>query len=45
MKNFRWLIVNSTDAAKELKWLVYELQEAENKGEKVHLIGTFPKTL
>ncbi|XP_044255851.1 sphingomyelin phosphodiesterase-like isoform X2 [Tribolium madens] len=37
-----WLVVNSTDPAKELKWLVHELQEAENKGEKVHLIGHIP---
>jgi sphingomyelin phosphodiesterase len=31
--------VNSTDPAKELEWLIYELQEAENRGEKVHIIG------
>ncbi|XP_060532575.1 sphingomyelin phosphodiesterase-like isoform X2 [Cylas formicarius] len=34
-----WLIVNSTDPASELKWLVHELQQAENNKEKVHLIG------
>ena len=30
-----WLLMNSTDPAEELKWLVYELQLAEFKGEKV----------
>ncbi|CAG9764151.1 unnamed protein product [Ceutorhynchus assimilis] len=34
-----WLLVNSTDPASELKWLVNQLQHAENKGEKVHIIG------
>ncbi|XP_018565651.1 sphingomyelin phosphodiesterase-like [Anoplophora glabripennis] len=37
-----WLLVNSTDPAQELKWLIYELQEAEKNGEKVHLIGHIP---
>ncbi|KAJ8923617.1 hypothetical protein NQ315_010196 [Exocentrus adspersus] len=37
-----WLLVNSTDPAKELQWLVYELQEAEKNNEKVHLIGHIP---
>ncbi|XP_025831709.1 sphingomyelin phosphodiesterase isoform X2 [Agrilus planipennis] len=37
-----WLLLSSTDPAKELKWLVYELQEAESKGEKVHIIGHIP---
>eukprot|EP00088_Acartia_fossae_P026753 TRINITY_DN2753_c0_g1_i2.p1 TRINITY_DN2753_c0_g1~~TRINITY_DN2753_c0_g1_i2.p1 ORF type:complete len:675 (+),score=82.41 TRINITY_DN2753_c0_g1_i2:37-2061(+) len=40
-KNF-WLLLNSTDPAQELKWLMYELQLAEFKGEKVHLIGHIP---
>jgi len=40
-KNF-WLLLNSTDPAEELKWLMYELQLAEFKGEKVHLIGHIP---
>jgi len=40
-KNF-WLLLNSTDPAEQLKWLVYELQLAEFKGEKVHLIGHIP---
>lgn len=30
-----WLMVNSTDPADQLQWLVLILQEAENKGEKV----------
>lgn len=34
-------MLNNTDPAKELQWLIYELQEAENKGEKVHIIGNF----
>ncbi|RZC38634.1 sphingomyelin phosphodiesterase-like [Asbolus verrucosus] len=37
-----WLLVNSTDPAKELEWLIFELQEAENRGEKVHIIGHIP---
>jgi len=40
-KNF-WLLLNSTDPAEELKWLMYELQLSEFKGEKVHLIGHIP---
>jgi len=40
-KNF-WLLLNSTDPAEQLKWLVYELQLAEFKGEKVHIIGHLP---
>lgn len=38
----RWLYVNSTDPAKELQWLIHELQEAENNNEKVHIIGHIP---
>ena len=34
IQNF-WLLLNSTDPAEELKWLMYELQLAEFKGEKV----------
>ncbi|CAH0561026.1 unnamed protein product, partial [Brassicogethes aeneus] len=37
-----WLLVNSTDPASELTWLVYELEQAEIKGEKVHIIGHIP---
>lgn len=37
-----WLLINSTDPVSELQWLVYELQNAETKGEKVHIIGHIP---
>jgi len=37
-----WLLLNSTDPAQELQWLVYELQSAELKGEKVHILGHIP---
>ncbi|XP_017775503.1 PREDICTED: sphingomyelin phosphodiesterase-like [Nicrophorus vespilloides] len=37
-----WLFLNSTDPAKELKWLVHELDLAEEKSEKVHIIGHVP---
>ena len=40
--SFRWLLLNSTDPAQELQWLVYELQSAELKGEKVHILGHIP---
>lgn len=30
-----WLLVNSTDPANQLQWLVHTLQESEDKGEKV----------
>lgn len=43
-ENF-WLMVNSTDPAGQLQWLVHILQEAENKGEKVHIIGHIPPGL
>ncbi|XP_051971914.1 sphingomyelin phosphodiesterase-like [Xyrauchen texanus] len=43
-ENF-WLMVNSTDPADQLQWLVRILQEAENKGEKVHIIGHIPPGL
>lgn len=32
-----WLMVNSTDPADQLQWLVHILQESENNGEKVEL--------
>jgi len=38
----RWLLLNSTDPAKELQWFIYELQSAEFSGEKVHVIGHIP---
>lgn len=37
-----WLLLNSTDPAKELQWFIYELQSAEFNGEKVHVIGHIP---
>lgn len=37
-----WLFVNSTDPASELRWLIYQLQEAEDNAEKVHIIGHIP---
>ncbi|PSN40825.1 hypothetical protein C0J52_15302 [Blattella germanica] len=37
-----WLLLNSTDPAKELQWFIYELQSAEFSGEKVHIIGHIP---
>lgn len=37
-----WLLLNSTDPAKELQWFIYELQSAELSGEKVHVIGHIP---
>ncbi|XP_030648451.1 sphingomyelin phosphodiesterase [Chanos chanos] len=43
-ENF-WLMVNSTDPADQLQWLVRILQESENKGEKVHIIGHIPPSL
>ncbi|KAM6907520.1 sphingomyelin phosphodiesterase [Xenentodon cancila] len=43
-ENF-WLMVNSTDPANQLQWLVRVLQASENKGEKVHIIGHIPPGL
>ncbi|XP_028322184.1 sphingomyelin phosphodiesterase [Gouania willdenowi] len=43
-ENF-WLMVNSTDPANQLQWLVHILQESEDKGEKVHIIGHIPPGL
>jgi len=37
-----WLLLNSTDPANQLRWLVFELQLAEFKGEKVHILGHTP---
>lgn len=37
-ENF-WLLVNSTDPADQLQWLVHILQESEIKGEKVSRAG------
>ncbi|KAM4619879.1 sphingomyelin phosphodiesterase [Polymixia lowei] len=43
-ENF-WLMVNSTDPANQLQWLVHILQASEDKGEKVHIIGHIPPGL
>jgi len=37
-----WLLLNSTDPADELQWLVYELKLSEFNGEKVHILGQIP---
>ncbi|KAB0799106.1 hypothetical protein PPYR_06986 [Photinus pyralis] len=37
-----WLLLNNTDPAKELDWLVNQLEQAENNDEKVHIIGHIP---
>jgi len=37
-----WLLLNSTDPADQLRWLIFELQLAEFKGEKVHILGHVP---
>ena len=34
-----WMLVNMTDPDNELQWLISELQDAEDSGDKVHLIG------
>ncbi|XP_077403403.1 sphingomyelin phosphodiesterase [Vanacampus margaritifer] len=43
-ENF-WLMVNSTDPANQLQWLVHVLQASEDEGEKVHIIGHIPPGL
>ncbi|KAB0397067.1 hypothetical protein E2I00_012022, partial [Balaenoptera physalus] len=40
-ENF-WLLINSTDPAGQLQWLVGELQASEDRGDKVHIIGHIP---
>lgn len=37
-----WLLINSTDPAGQLAWLVDQLQAAEDSGDKVHIIGHIP---
>ncbi|XP_030055726.1 sphingomyelin phosphodiesterase [Microcaecilia unicolor] len=37
-----WLLMNSTDPADQLQWLVGVLQDAEDNKEKVHIIGHIP---
>lgn len=43
-ENF-WLMINATDPANQLQWLVQVLQSSEDKGEKVHIIGHIPPGL
>ncbi|GCB81143.1 hypothetical protein scyTo_0022126, partial [Scyliorhinus torazame] len=40
-ENF-WLLINSTDPGGQLEWLIQILQNAENNGDKVHIIGHIP---
>ena len=35
MFHVRWLLINNTDPAQQLQWLIDTLQEAEDNGEKV----------
>ncbi|XP_028396329.1 sphingomyelin phosphodiesterase-like [Dendronephthya gigantea] len=37
-----WLLINNTDPAGELQWLIKVLQAAEDNKEKVHIIGHMP---
>lgn len=37
-----WLLLNATDPASQLQWLVHELHAAELSNEKVHIIGHIP---
>ncbi|XP_065690501.1 sphingomyelin phosphodiesterase [Patagioenas fasciata] len=37
-----WLLINATDPAGQLQWLVGVLAAAERAGEKVHIIGHIP---
>jgi sphingomyelin phosphodiesterase len=37
-----WLLLNTTDPAQELQWLIYELQAAELSGDLVHILGHIP---
>uniref|UniRef100_A0A8C8VJM0 Sphingomyelin phosphodiesterase n=1 Tax=Pelusios castaneus TaxID=367368 RepID=A0A8C8VJM0_9SAUR len=37
-----WLLINATDPAGQLQWLVGVLQAAEEQEEKVHIIGHIP---
>ncbi|CAL8279210.1 unnamed protein product [Arctogadus glacialis] len=43
-ENF-WLMVNSSDPANQLQWMVHILQASEDLGEKVHIIGHIPPGL
>ncbi|RMX37741.1 hypothetical protein pdam_00006577 [Pocillopora damicornis] len=37
-----WLLIDNYDPAHQLQWLIDTLQEAEDNGEKVHIIGHIP---
>ncbi|XP_059171990.1 sphingomyelin phosphodiesterase-like [Physella acuta] len=37
-----WLLLNSTDPCNVMQWLIQELQSAEDKGEKVHILMHIP---
>ncbi|XP_059155897.1 sphingomyelin phosphodiesterase-like [Physella acuta] len=37
-----WMLLNATDPAGELQWLVDTLQTAEDEGVKVHILGHIP---
>ncbi|UYV61789.1 SMPD1 [Cordylochernes scorpioides] len=37
-----WLLINTTDPANQLRWLINELQLSELIGQKVHIIGHIP---
>ncbi|XP_030921213.1 sphingomyelin phosphodiesterase [Geospiza fortis] len=37
-----WLLINATDPAGQLQWLMGVLADAERDGEKVHIIGHIP---
>ncbi|KAM8976241.1 sphingomyelin phosphodiesterase [Pelodytes ibericus] len=43
-ENF-WLLINSTDPAGQLQWLMGILQDAEDRKDKVHIIGHIPPGL
>ncbi|KAG0414404.1 hypothetical protein HPB47_008438 [Ixodes persulcatus] len=44
-QHFSWLFINSTDPGGQLSWLIDQLLEAEEAGDKVHLIGHIPPGL
>ncbi len=42
IRYFRWLLLNMTDPAEQLQWLIKILQYAEDNHEKVHILGHIP---
>ena len=40
-----WLLVNATDPAGQLQWLVDQLVDAEKVGDKVHILGHHPPAM